>query len=251
MSFVIITVIFAQITGDINDDGSVNILDLTYIASYIGESVDATQTPNPDINGDGTVNILDIVLVAGMIGDGVSDKNTLVFGRGGDSITLDPSQVLDGESAKVCDMIFDTLVQYREDTTEIEPALAEMWDNSADGLTWTFYMRHDVQFHDGTPCNAYAAAFSLNRPNAQTASFYGEFINQIVAIDEFTLQVNLKTPYAPFLTLIASTENSIVSPNAVEKFGEEFVNNPIGTGPFKFVQWIRNDKIELNANETH
>ena len=143
---------------DVNDDGVVDILDLTYVASHFGESSDPTQTPNPDVNGDGVVNILDLVIVANMIGDGKTETmpsdNTLIFGRGGDSITLDPSQVLDGESAKVCDMIFDTLVQYREDTTDIEPALAVAWDSSADGLTWTFHLRQGVQFHDGTPFNA-------------------------------------------------------------------------------------------------
>ncbi len=108
---------------DVNDDGVVDILDLTYVASHFGESSDPTETPNPDVNGDGVVNILDLVIVANMIGESKTETmpsdNTLIFGRGGDSITLDPSQVLDGESAKVCDMIFDTLVQYREDTTDI------------------------------------------------------------------------------------------------------------------------------------
>ena len=143
---------------DVNDDGVVDILDLTYVASHFGESSDPTQTPSPDVNGGGVVNILDLVIVANMIGDGKTETmpsdNTLIFGRGGDSITLDPSQVLDGESAKVCDMIFDTLVQYREDTTDIEPALAVAWDSSANGLTWTFHLRQGVQFHDGTPFNA-------------------------------------------------------------------------------------------------
>ena len=143
---------------DVNDDGVVDILDLVYVASHFGESSDPTQTPSPDVNGDGVVNILDLVIVANMMGDGKTETmpsdNTLIFGRGGDSITLDPPQVLDGESAKVCDMIFDTLVQYREDTTDIEPALAVAWDSSADGLTWTFHLRQGVQFHDGTPFNA-------------------------------------------------------------------------------------------------
>ncbi len=255
-SFLLLTCINAvnsAVTGDLNGDGNVDIKDLTIVAMHFGDSPDPDQTPNPDVNGDGVVNILDLVAVAIRIVDSQSivTDNTFVFGRGGDTITLDPSLVLDGESAKVCDMIYDTLVQYREDTTDIEPALAEMWDNSADGLTWTFYLRQGVLFHDGTSFNANVAAYSLTRPNAQTGSFFGQFVSQITAVDEFTLQIQLKTPYAPFLSTLASTENSIVSQAAVMHFGEDFGTNPVGTGPFKFVQWDRNDQIILESNESH
>lgn len=253
-SFLLITGINAQnatVPGDVNDDGVVNILDLTYVASHFGKSVDPAQTPNPDVNGDSIVNILDLVIVASMIGDSTSEMSTLIFGRGGDSITLDPSQMLDGESAKVCDMVYDTLVQYRGTTTDIEPALAKMWESSADGLMWTFHLRQGVQFQDGTALNANAVVFSLSRPNALSRSFYEEFIDQITALDDFTVQIHLKTPYAPFLSTMASSENAIVSPIAVAHFGESFGNNPVGTGPFKFVQWDRNDQIVLTANNTH
>lgn len=79
----------AAITGDANNDGVVNILDLTFIASHFGESIDAAREANPDVTGDGIVDIRDLVLVAGRFGQSISD-NTLIFGRGGDSIT-DPS----------------------------------------------------------------------------------------------------------------------------------------------------------------
>ena len=253
-SLLLLTGIDAQngtIPGDVNGDGVVNILDLTYVASHFGKSIDASQDPNPDINGDSIVNILDLVLVASMIGDSEPEMSTLIFGRGGDSIILDPSRITDGESAKVCDMIYDTLVQYREDTTDIEPALAETWSSSADGLTWTFQLRQGVQFHDGTSLNADVAVFSLARPNVVLGNFYDEFIDQIIAIDKFTIQIQLKAPYAPFLSTMTNTGTSIVSPAAVRHFGENFGNNPIGTGPFKFVQWDRNDKIVLAANGTH
>ena len=144
-------------------------------------------------------------------------------------------------------MIYDTLVQYRENTTELEPALAESWTRSADGLTWTFYLRQGVQFHDGTPFNADAVVFSLTRPLTLFRDFHQQFINQIIALDPFTVQIQLKTPYAPFISALAGTSFSIVSPVAVQTLGE----NPVGTGPFKFVQWDKNDKIVLSANDTY
>ncbi len=236
----------ANITGDVNGDGVVNILDLTFIASHFGENVDPSEEPNPDVNGDGIVNIQDLVLVAGRFGQSIPD-NTLIFGRGGDSITLDPAYIEDGESAKVCDMVYDTLVQYRENTTDLEPALAESWTRSADGLTWTFQLRHGVEFHDGTPLSADAVVFSLTRPLALFRNFHEQFISQIIVLDPLTVQIQLKTPYAPFISTLAGTSFSIVSPVAARNLAEK----PIGTGPFKFVQWNKNDKIVLRANDTY
>ena len=177
---------------------------------------------------------------------------TLIFGRGGDSLTLDPAQITDGESAKVCEMLYDTLIQYRDDTTEIAPALAEAWESSAEGLTWTFQLRQGVQFHDGTPFDADAVVFSLTRPNTVFRDFHAEFISQIAALDAFTVQVQLKTSYAPFLSTLAGTSFSIVSPAAVQHFGDSFGDgSAVGTGPFKFVQWDKGDRIVLEANAAH
>ena len=177
--------------------------------------------------------------------------DTLIFGRGGDSIHLDPIQPLDGESAKVCEVIYDTLVQFRDNTTEIEPALAEAWKISADGLVWTFQLRQGVQFHDGTPFNADAVIFSFTRPEALAREFHEELIDRIVALDAFTVQFHLKTAYAPFISTLAKTVFSIVSPTAVAKFGVDFDNNPVGTGPFKFVRWEKHEQIVLTANDMH
>ena len=176
---------------------------------------------------------------------------TLIFGRGGDFIHLDPIQPLDGESAKVCEVIYDTLVEHRDNTTEIEPALAEAWESSADGLIWTFYLRQGVQFHDGTPFNADAVIFSLTRPEALSLEFHEEFIDRIIALDAFTVQIQLKTVYAAFISTVAEPGFSIVSPTAVAKFGANFDNNPVGTGPFKFVRWDKHNEIVLTANDRH
>ena len=239
--------------ADVNGDGIVNILDLVLVGSHFGERVDAAQVSNIDVNSDGIVDVRDLLLVANVMrqGDIAPIGGTLIFGRGGDSLTLDPALILDGESAKVCDMLYDTLVQYRRDTTDIEPALAEAWESSTDGLVWTFHLRQGVQFHDGTPLNADAVVFSLTRPQAVYRDFQAEFINQIIALDPFTVQIQLKTPFAPFISTVAGTTFSLVSPTAVQHFGDNFGSNPIGTGPFKFVRWDRDDKIALEANDTH
>ncbi len=149
-------------------------------------------------------------------------------------------------------MLYDTLIQYRDDTTDISPGLAEAWDSSADGLTWTFHLRQGVQFHDGTPLDADAVVFSLTRSKVVLRDFHAEILNQIIALDTFTVQVQLKTSYAPFISTLTGTSFSIVSPAAVQHFGDRFGDgDAVGTGPFKFVQWNKGDQIVLEANDTH
>ena len=91
------------------------------------------------------------------------ESRTLVFGRGGDSVGLDPALETDGESFKVCDNIYETLVNFKPENTEVVPGLAESWTVSEDLMMWTFRLRRNVTFHDGTPFNADAVVFSLGR----------------------------------------------------------------------------------------
>ena len=190
---------------------------------------------------------------------------TLIFGRGGDSVGLDPAQEEDGESFKVCENIYDRLVQYKTESTEIEPALAESWEASEDGLTWRFNLRKGVKFHDGTPFNADAVLFSLNRQHDPNHPFHNvggsytywlytglaEIVEEIRAPDAYTVEIILKRPYAPFIYTIAMPPFSIVSPTALRKWKEDFKNHPVGTGPFKFVRWDREDKVVLEVNEDY
>ncbi|MCP6324234.1 ABC transporter substrate-binding protein, partial [Klebsiella pneumoniae] len=83
--------------------------------------------------------------------------------RGGDSVSLDPITVTDGESFKVTKNVFDTLVNFGEQDTEIEPALASEWTPSEDGLTYTFTLEEGVKFHDGTDFNAEAVVKNFER----------------------------------------------------------------------------------------
>jgi len=91
------------------------------------------------------------------------EGGTLVFGRGGDSVGLDPAYETDGNSFMICDNIYEALVFYMDESTALEPGLAESWEISPDGKTYTFNLRKGVTFHDGTPFNADAVVFSIGR----------------------------------------------------------------------------------------
>ncbi|MYL65356.1 ABC transporter substrate-binding protein [Bacillus hwajinpoensis] len=199
-------------------------------------------------------------------GDGGEEAGgTLIFGRGGDSVSLDPASVTDGESFKVTKNIFDTLLDYGDDNTDVQEALATDWEVSDDGKTYTFTLREGVKFHDGTDFNADAVVYNFERwMNGNEEAFYyyksmfggfkgdeGHVIESVTAKDDYTVEFKLKRPQAPFLKNIAMSPFAIASPDALEKQGDKFGENPVGTGPFVFDQWNRNDKIVLNKNEEY
>jgi peptide/nickel transport system substrate-binding protein len=188
-------------------------------------------------------------------------KDTLVYGRGGDSTSLDPITTTEGETFKVTENIFETLVAFGEQDTTINPGLAESWTVTDDGLTYEFKLRQGVKFHDGTDFNADAVVFNFDRwmnGDADKFPYYtmfggykadeGHVIQEITAVDANTVKFVLKRPQAPFLKNLAMSPFGIASPAAVEQFGEDFRANPVGTGPFKFVEWKENETITLEKN---
>ncbi|WML43017.1 ABC transporter substrate-binding protein [Neobacillus sp. PS3-40] len=192
---------------------------------------------------------------------GASKKDTLVFARGGDSTSLDPITTTEGETFKVTINIFENLLTYGEQDTTIHPGLAESYTVTPDGLTYTFKLRQGVKFHDGTDFNADAVVFNFDRwmnGDADKFPYYtmfggykkdeGHVIKEVKAVDENTVQFVLKRPQAPFLKNLAMSPFGIASPTAVKKYGDKFRENPVGTGPFKFVEWKQNDRITLVKN---
>jgi peptide/nickel transport system substrate-binding protein len=187
---------------------------------------------------------------------------TLTWGRGGDSVTLDLAQATDGESIKAGIQVLENLVMFKKDTMDVEPQLATSWEVSKDGLVWTFKLRKGVKFHDGTPFNANAVKVSFERVIDKNHPFYkyGTWrypalglgpVKEVKVIDDYTVALRTEKPYAPLVANLALWLCPILSPAAIEKYKEDIGRNPVGTGPFKFVKWIKDDQIILERNDDY
>ncbi len=158
------------------------------------------------------------------------------------SPTLDPATALEGPVSVIARQMFDTLVQYREITSDIEPGLATQWSVSRDGLVWTFRLRDGVRFHDGTVLTAQHVVESLDRvlqpsaphaptPNAASRLVRGTpgVVKEVRAVDGRTVQISLLLPYAPLPAVLAHPAFSIVLAGSL---GQRW----IGTGPFELTE---------------
>jgi peptide/nickel transport system substrate-binding protein len=193
-----------------------------------------------------------------------ADQGTLVISMQADPTGLDPEAVLNNSSGFIMATIHDGLVNYKSGTVEVGPGLAESWDVSSDGMTYTFHLRQGVSFHDGTPFNAQTYVRGLDRlkkddPNSiyntGPVEGYIDFtygaVDSYKAVDDKTVEFRLKHAFAPFLTSLAMVWNGVVSPAAAIKFGKDFRNNPVGTGPFIFKEWRHGDQVVLEANKSY
>ncbi len=207
------------------------------------------------------VLLLTVGLVFSVVGV-ASAGSTLVFGSSGDAVRLDPADATDGESIQRMDNIFEGLVEYEEGSVLIQPCLATSWETSADGTEIVFHLRKGVKFHDGTDFNADAVVFSFARQYDTNHPFhqYGQWaywgwmfgdVEKMEKIDDYTVKFVLKRPNASIMTSLAMFTVCIVSPTNAEKYKEDAFKNPCGTGPFKFVEWVKADHITLEANEDY
>ncbi|AKN30232.1 ABC transporter substrate-binding protein [Clostridium carboxidivorans P7] len=186
-------------------------------------------------------------------------SKTLVFAQSSDPRGLDPAYADDGESAKVMCNVYEGLIAYKEDSTEIQPCLAEKWNISSDGKVYTFNLRKNVKFHDGTPFNADAVVYNIERqlpPKAKDDMPYASFtfgeVAKVEKVDDYTVKITLKEPYTPFLANLAmSLAAPMASPTALKKSADKIMENPVGTGPFKFVKWTKSQSIELEKNNDY
>ena len=194
---------------------------------------------------------------------GAAGDYTITFAQGADPRGLDPAYVDDGESAQVMVQIYENLLQYADDSCEIVPGLAESYEVSDDGLTYTLHLRSGVKYHDGTDFNAAAAKASLERqlePNRTDDMPYAAFtfgseadgngIASVEAPDDTTLVITLRAVSSAFLANLAMCMASpIVSPTAAE--AGTLMENPVGTGAYKFVSWTKNSDVKMTRYDDY
>jgi len=149
--------------------------------------------------------------------------------------------------------VYDTLVYLNPETGDFVPGLAERWEIAADGTTYTFYLRRGVTFHDGTPFNAEAVRFNLERVTdpdlaSQKARFMLGPYEQTEIVDSHTVRIHLSEPFAPLLDSLSQVYLGIASPTAVERWGSEYQLHQVGTGPFIFAEYVPRDHLTLRRN---
>ncbi|KUK52254.1 MAG: ABC-type transporter, periplasmic subunit [Desulfotomaculum sp. 46_296] len=183
-------------------------------------------------------------------------SSQLVYLRQENCLTLDPARAEDQASAGVILNIFEGLVRFAPGSAKIQPCLAESWEVSGDGMSWTFKLRPGVAFQDGAPFNAQAVKFSIDRQMKKNADssiteaslIYG-MVRSVNVVDNLTVRFDLEFPYAPFLNNLAVPFAApVVSPAAFKKYGQDFWLYPSGTGPYILKRWNRGREVVLRAN---
>jgi peptide/nickel transport system substrate-binding protein len=219
-----------------------------------------------------------------------SGPDTFIFAASGDPAGLDPALANDGETFRVARQIFEGLVGTEPGTPDPAPLLAESWEVSEDGLTYTFDLKEGVTFHDGTPFNGEAVCFNFERWNnftgvlqSDSLAYYWAKVNggfatsdvptlngtgkyeSCEAPDDATAVVTLKSPLPELISALSLPALSMQSPTAIEEFGADDVggteeapelteyatSNPTGTGPYTFESWTSGEEITLTAYEDY
>lgn len=168
--------------------------------------------------------------------------------------TLDPGDAVFVQEQFILQSLFDSLLSMGPDGS-LHPALATSWEPNAEYSEFTFKLRDDVTFHDGTPFKADAVKASFDHIVSESVLESGgksllqdhQYVETTV-VDDQTVTVKFGVSYPGFLRDAARQWLSISSPAAVEKFGADYGRNPVGTGPFKFVQWDAQSQIVLERN---
>jgi peptide/nickel transport system substrate-binding protein len=194
------------------------------------------------------IAIAALALGAGLPAIGTArEAGTLVVAQSSDALTLDPSLDTSPISLNLFKNIYDQLTDIASDGS-VGPLLATSWQASSDATVWTFTIRTDARFHDGSPVTADDVVWSFQKIRADAKSPVQAYLTSVKAVEKVAddkVRFTLTAPFAPFDRQVSLI--SILPRKAYEERGASFAQSPVGSGPFKVVRWVKDDRIELES----
>lgn len=195
-----------------------------------------------------------LLVACGGPGAGAQGSSEITYGLTLVPSGIDPHIHASSELGIPLRSIYDTLVYRDADTLEFVAGLASAWEISEDGLVYTFTLRDDVTFHDGTPFNADAVRVNIERilsddaNSLKAAGLIGP-VQSVEVVDEFTVRLNLTEPFAPLLDGLSQPYLGMASPAALQQYDTAtYQFHQAGTGPYRFVEYVVNDRLVLERN---
>ncbi|NJE77085.1 ABC transporter substrate-binding protein [Thermococcus sp. ES12] len=186
-------------------------------------------------------------------GGGEEKPTTIVIGVTDKVTDLDPANAYDFYTWEVLNNVMEGLVKYKPGTLEIEPALAESWEVNEDSTVWTFHLRKDLKFADGTPLTAKDVVRSIERVmtiQGDPSWLVTDFVDKVEAKDDYTVVFYLKQPTAYFLALLTTPPYFPVHPDyAPDQIQSDQTAG--GAGPYKIIKWVRDEELVLEANPNY
>jgi peptide/nickel transport system substrate-binding protein len=201
-----------------------------------------------------TYLVLSLFVIGGLIAvSDIAEAKTLNFALSGSPDSLDPQKTSGTLTFQTVKSVYDTLAE-PDMNGKIVPALAQRWEVSDDALTWKFYLRKGVVFHNGDKLTSKDVKATLQRiTDKATASPNAKEFGGISAIetpDDYTVVLKLEKPHSPLLASLASGWGAILPKGLIDS-GHDFAAKPVGTGPFKLKEWVRDSRIVLVKNSTY
>lgn len=192
--------------------------------------------------------LIALLVVLGL-GFALAQDSTLRVLLSSQLTTLEPQDTTDTDSAAVRYQIYNGLLRMTE-SGEAVADLADSWEISDDGTIYTFTLVEGVKFHDGTDLTADAVVTSFERlleedRNTSATAYFKPIVADVEAVGDMQVRFTLNEPFAPFLNTLAHAAGHVVSPAAIAEYGEDLGQNPVGTGPYRFVEWVRGERLVL------
>ncbi|MCH2213656.1 MAG: ABC transporter substrate-binding protein [Flavobacteriales bacterium] len=203
-----------------------------------------------------------LIFVACGVKQGHPDKMVFRYNESAGISSLDPAFSRNLENLWACNLLYNGLVEI-DDELQVQPAIAHSWEIDSSGTVYRFYLRNDVFFHEseafengiGRKVVANDFVYSFERVMDVKKTTPGAWVFGSVAPDipfqalnDSTLEIRLKNSFPPFLGLLGMKYCSVIPKEAIDKYGDDFRSNPVGTGPFKFHFWIENSRLALHRN---